>query len=454
MSQADDFTFPRNFKRRYPVAVRGEGVYLFDAQGKKYLDACGGAAVVTIGHGVPEIIDAITQQARQLSYVHSSQFTSWAAAELAEVLAQKFPGPRQHARVHFTSGGSEATETAIKIARAYWLARGEPQRYKIISRWVSYHGSTLGALGASGNKVRRQAFSPLLPAAMEHISACFCYRCPLGLEFPACALACAEELESAIQKAGAENVAAFIFEPVVGASSGAVPPEGYLRRIREICDAHGILLIADEVMTGAGRTGKYFSVEHWGVVPDMILLAKGLASGYAPLGAVLAAEKIWRAIEAGPGSLDHGFTYQAHPPTLAAGLAVQRYLEKHNLLERARQRGEYLSKKLDALRALPCVGDVRGKGLLQTVEFVANKNTKAPFAKEFNFNFRLFENLQARGVMVYPMRGTVEGGAGDHVLIAPPFVIEEAQIDFLVEQLTLAIAEVARAAQAAGAGGS
>jgi adenosylmethionine-8-amino-7-oxononanoate aminotransferase len=453
MNLSDEYTFQRNFKRRYPVAVRGEGVYLYDENGKGYLDACGGAAVVSVGHGVPEIIDAITQQARQLSYVHSSQFASPVGAELAAVLAAKFPGAKQHARVHYTSGGSEAAETAIKISRAYWLARGETQRYKIISRWGSYHGTTLGALSASGNKVRRQAFAPLLPAAMEHISACFCYRCPLGLEFPACALACADELEQAILKTGKETVAAFICEPVVGASSGAVPPDGYLRRIREICNAHGILLIADEVMSGAGRTGKYFAVEHWDVVPDMILLAKGLASGYAPLGAVLAGEKIWRAIEAGPGSLDHGFTYQAHPPSLAAGLAVQRYLEKHNLVERSRQRGEYLAKKLAGLRALPCVGDVRGKGMLQTVEFVADQATKRPFTKEFNFNFHLFENLQARGVMVYPMRGTVEGG-GDHVLIAPPFVIEEAQIDFLAEQMAQAIEEVQRAAVAAGAGGN
>jgi adenosylmethionine-8-amino-7-oxononanoate aminotransferase len=453
MNLSDEYTFQRNFKRRYPVAVRGEGVFLYDDNGKRYLDACGGAAVVSVGHGVPEILDAIAQQARQLSYVHSSQFATSVGAELAAVLAAKFPGAKQHARVHYTSGGSEAAETAIKISRAYWLARGETQRYKIISRWGSYHGTTLGALSASGNKVRRQAFAPLLPAAMEHISACFCYRCPLGLEFPACALACADELEQAILKTGKETVAAFICEPVVGASSGAVPPDGYLRRIREICDAHGILLIADEVMSGAGRTGKYFAVEHWDVVPDMILLAKGLASGYAPLGAVLAGEKIWRAIEAGPGSLDHGFTYQAHPPSLAAGLAVQRYLEKHNLVERSRQRGEYLAKKLAGLRALPCVGDVRGKGMLQTVEFVADQATKRPFTKEFNFNFRLFENLQARGVMVYPMRGTVEGG-GDHVLIAPPFVIEEAQIDFLAEQMAQAIEEVQRAAVAVGAGGN
>jgi len=444
MSRAPDFTFLRNFRRQYRYAARGEGVYLFDEHGKRYLDACGGAAVVSIGHGVPEIIEAVAAQARQLSYVHSSQFLTPVGAELAAALAAKFPGPAQEPRVHFCSGGSEAAETAIKIARAYWLARGEPQRYKVISRWVSYHGTTLGALSASGNRIRRQAFAPLLPAAMEHISACFCYRCPLGLEYPACELACARELEDAIVKAGKETVAAFIFEPIVGASSGAVPPEGYLRMIQEICQRHGILLIADEVMTGAGRTGKYFAVEHWGVVPDMILAGKGLASGYAPLGAVLVGEKVWRSIQSGLGSLDHGFTYQGHPPSLAAGLAVQHYLEKHGLLERARQRGEYLARRLERLRGLPGVGDVRGKGLLQTVEFVADKMTKKPFPIEFNFSFRLFENLQARGVLVYPMHGTVEGGAGDHVLLAPPFIVEEAQLDILVAQLEQALAEIHR----------
>jgi adenosylmethionine-8-amino-7-oxononanoate aminotransferase len=447
MSRPPDLTFLRNFRRHYPYAVRGEGVYLFDESGKRYLDACGGAAVVTIGHGVPEVLEAIAAQARQLSYVHSSQFLTPVGAELASTLAEKFPDKSQTVRVHFTSGGSEATETAIKIARAYWLARGEPRRHKIISRWISYHGTTLGALSASGNKVRRQAFAPLLPSAMEHISACFCYRCPLGLEYPSCELACARELEHAIAHAESGAVAAFICEPIVGASSGAVPPEGYLGTIREICDARDILMIADEVMTGAGRTGKYFAVEHWGVAPDMILLAKGLSSGYAPLGAVLVGEKVWRAIESNLGSLDHGFTYQAHPPSLAAGLAVQRYLEKNDLVDRARRRGEYLAARLQSLRKLPCVGDVRGKGLLQTVEFVADKTTKQPFPKDFNFNFRLYENMQARGVMVYPMRGTVEGGAGDHVLVAPPFTIEEGQIDFLVAQLEQAILEVGRMAR-------
>lgn len=438
---SQDSLFPRSFKARYPVAARGEGVYLFDEQGKRYLDACGGAAVVTIGHGVREVAEQIAETIARLPYVHSSQFQTQVGAELAELLARRFPDPSQHARVHFTSGGSEATETAIKIVRQYWISRGEPQRYKIISRWQSYHGATLGALSLSGNQRRRKPYEAILPE-MGHICACFCYRCPLKLEFPACELACARELEEAIQQAGPETVAGFIFEPVVGASAGAVPPEGYLRLVREICDRYGILLIADEVMTGAGRTGRYFAVEHWGVAPDIILAAKGLSSGYAPLGAVLAGENVWRAIERGTSTLEHGFTYQCHPPAMAAGLAVQRYIEKHNLVERSRERGEYFARRLERLRALECVGDVRGKGLLQTVEFVADKKTRVPFPPETNFAPRLFEALRERGVLVYPMRGTVDGAAGDHVLLAPPFVISEAELDFVVEQLAAALAEM------------
>jgi adenosylmethionine-8-amino-7-oxononanoate aminotransferase len=438
-----DAIFPRSFARQYLVAARGEGVFIEDEEGKRYLDACGGAAVVTIGHGVREVADKIGEYARRLPYVHSSQFYTSVALELAEYLRATFPGVPQRARVHFTSGGSEATETAIKIVRQYWLARGQPQRYKILSRWQGYHGATLGALALSGNPRRRQPYTPLLPE-IDHISACFCYRCPLGLEYPTCELACARELEEAIANAGKDSVAGFILEPIVGATSGAVPPEGYLRTVREICDRHGLLLIADEVMTGLGRTGKYYAVEHWNVVPDIILLGKGLSSGYAPLGAVLVGERVWRAIQSGAGTLEHGFTYQGHPPSVAAGLAVQRYIEKHNLIERARQQGAYLAQRLEQLRVLPCVGDIRGKGLLQTIEFVANRATRTACAPEQRFSEHLFEALRDRGVLVYPMRGTVDGVSGDHILLAPPFIIEEKHIDLLVDEIEHALAQVTR----------
>lgn len=396
---------------------------------------------MNIGHGVSEIVESVCRQASLLAYAHSSQFHTRVGEELAEAVSAKFPGPAQSARVHFTSGGSEATETAVKIVRQYWISRGEPQRYKVLSRWHGYHGATLGALALSGNRRRREAYSPLLPP-VDHVSACYCYRCPLGLEFPACSLACARELEEVIERAGRDTVAAFILEPIVGATSGAVPPEGYLQLVREICDRYGILLIADEIMTGAGRTGTYFAVEHWNVIPDLILLGKGLSSGYMPLGAVLVAEKVWRAIESGSGTLDHGFTYQGHPPSLAAGLAVERYLERHHLVERARDRGEYLARSLESLRELPCVGDVRGKGLLETVEFVSDHRTRRPFPPEWRFADRLFERLREQGVLVYPMRGTADGVAGDHILIAPPFIIEEEQIDWLVRKLREAIGQL------------
>jgi adenosylmethionine-8-amino-7-oxononanoate aminotransferase len=436
--------FPRSFKGSYPLAVRGEGTYLYDETGKKYLDACGGAAVVTIGYGVSEVVENILEMTRQLPYVHSSQFYTRTGVELAELLRARFPAAGGNALVHFTSGGSEATETAIKIVRQYWLSRGQPGRHKMFSRWQSYHGATLGALALSGNLRRRESYRPLLPE-VGHISACFCYRCPLKLEYPSCELACAEELEAAIADAGEKAGAAFILEPVVGATSGAVPPEGYLRTIREICDRHDILLIADEILTGAGRTGRYLAVEHWNIVPDIILLGKGLSSGYAPLGAVLVAEKVWKTIERGTGTLEHGFTYQGHPPSMAAGLAVQRYLEKHHLVDRARKRGKYLAQELQSLRKLECVGDVRGKGLLQTVEFVRDRERRTPFPAEYCFVERLSASLLERGVLVYPMRGTADGVSGEHIMLAPPFVIEQAQIDLLVRELGEAIAATSAA---------
>jgi adenosylmethionine-8-amino-7-oxononanoate aminotransferase len=416
-------------------------VYVFDDQGNRYLDACGGAAVVSIGHGVAEIVETIAEAGRRLSYVHSSAFHTEAAHELAATLAARFPGGSQSARVHFTSGGSEATETAIKIVRQYWLSRGEEKRDKIISRWQSYHGCTLGALSLSGNQRRRKPYESLLPPT-EHISACFCYRCPLELQYPSCRLACAHELEETIARIGPESVAAFILEPVVGATTGAVPPDDYLPVIREICDRHGVLLVADEVLTGSGRTGTYFAMEHWNVVPDIILLGKGLSSGYAPLGAVLAGENVWKAIQSAGGRLEHGFTYQEHPPSLAAGLAVQRYLDRHDLVQCARVRGEYFGKQLLCLQQLPHVGNVRGKGLLQTVELVAEAKSRTPFPIEIGFVERVFEELRGRGVLVYPMRGTADGTAGEHIMLAPPFVISEEEVDTIVDSIKAVLSDL------------
>jgi adenosylmethionine-8-amino-7-oxononanoate aminotransferase len=427
-----DAIFPRNFSEEYPFADRAEGVYLYDSTGKRYLDACGGAAVVTIGHGVREVVEAISLQAETLAYCHSSQFHTRVEAELAQLLAERFPGPPQRVRVHFTSGGSESTETAIKIVRQYWLARKQPHRRGLVSRWHGYHGTTLGALAVSGNRKRREDYQELL-ADVVHISPCFCYHCWLHKQFPGCELACANELDSAISEFGKDEVGAFFFEPVVGATSGADPAPGYLQRIDDICKARDVLLIADEIMTGAGRTGKYFAVEHWDVVPDLILLGKGLSSGYAPLGAVLVSEKVWRTIADASLILQHGFTYQAHPPSLAAGLAVQRFLLGHDLVERARDTGEYLASKLETLRSRQCIGDIRGKGLLQVIEFVQDRDNRVPFPPHLNIAKRIFAELRSQGVLVYPGQGTADGVVGDHILIAPPFTIEKTDVDRLVD---------------------
>jgi adenosylmethionine-8-amino-7-oxononanoate aminotransferase len=438
MNQEISAFYPWSFSRHSPVAVRSDGVYIYDETGKRYLDASGGAVAVSIGHSVGTVVDDICRSLSELSYVHTSHFRTRAGDSLAAFLAERFPGPAQSPMVLFTSGGSEATETAIKLIRQYWLCRKQPGRWKIISRWHGYHGATLGALGVSGNRRRREPYIDLLPAS-RHISTCFCFHCPLALRFPSCELACAHELDRAIVEAGPDTVAGFILEPIVGATSGAVPPEGYVHTIREICDRHGIPLITDEIMTGSGRTGRYFAVEHWGVTPDIILMGKGLSSGYSPLGAVLVAEHIWRPIQEAAVSLRHSFTYQAHPSSMAAGLAVQKHLADNNLMKRAATKGRYLGERLMSLKQIPCVADVRGIGLLWTIEFLADAEKGIPFRPEWQFSERVFEALRDRGVMVYPGRGTIDGIYGDHILIAPPFIIENSQIDELVNKLEVSI---------------
>src|SRR5580693_2388942 len=331
----DEAVFPRNFLKKYPRAVRGEGCFVYTDDGRRFLDASGGAAVVTIGHGVESVGRAMAEQATRLAYVHSSQYHSAVVEKLAERILSLAPrGMQSGGRVYFTSGGSEATETALKLARQYWIERGEKKRYRVISRKQSYHGSTLGALSASGNVKRREPFAPLL-SEWGHIEPCYCYRCPFGLKYPECNVECADALDRLLSSEGAGDVAAFIFEPVVGATLGAVvPPPGYVERIAEICERHGIALIADEIMSGMGRTGKPFAVQHWDVEPDIILVGKGIASGYAPLGAVLVAPHVVEAFENGSGAFQHGFTYQAHPVATAAGNAVLDCIESRALFDR------------------------------------------------------------------------------------------------------------------------
>ena len=436
--------FPRSFRREYLEAVRGEGCYVFDSHGRKYLDAAGSAAVVSIGHGVAEVGRAMARQAAELEFAHTSQFHTAIAERLAarlRVLAP--PAFREAGRVWFTSGGSEATETAIKLARQYWVERGQPSRTRIVSRWQSYHGSTLGALALSGNLRRRAIYAPLLPE-WGHIAPCYCYRCPLGLTFPDCRVACADELEKLLTDVGPQSVAAFIFEPVVGATLGAVaPPDGYLQRIAEIARRHGILLIADEVMTGMGRTGKNFAVEHWGITPDLILVGKGVASGYAPLGAVLVAPHVAEAIRHGSGAFEHGFTFQAHPLAMAAGLAVLDYIAQHHLFDRVLSAGRELLAALEPLRQHPNVGDIRGLGLLLGIEFVKDRASREPFPRSAGFAERVRQAAMEEGVTTYPIQGCADGERGDHILLAPPFTISADETRFLARALEAALARAA-----------
>jgi len=440
--------FRRSFSRDFPVAVRGEGVHVWDAAGKKYLDLAGSAAVNLIGHGVPEIAAAIAEQAEKLEFVHTSQFTTAVAEEYAEELLA-FAGKHfEGGAVYFTCGGSESVETALKLARQYQVEADQSRRHQIVSRHQSYHGSTLGALSVSGNKRRREIYLPMV-REFPHIGIPYCYRCAFDCTDGCrnCGQQYAAELKSAIEATGGE-AAAFIFEPVSGATLGAVtPPPGYLQSIAEICRESGILLIADEVMTGMGRTGRNFAVDHSDVQPDILVTAKGLSSGYAPLGAVIASKKVVDSIAQGSGAFLHGFTYNAHPLSLAAGRAVLGYLQQKKLVEaadssRPGSTAAIFRASLENLRQEKCVGDVRGLGLLWTIEFVADKTTKCPFPPAQNFSTRVGSAALRRGLLVYPMQGSVDGNAGDHILLAPPAVITQDQISWSVEQLSAAIAEV------------
>jgi adenosylmethionine-8-amino-7-oxononanoate aminotransferase len=435
--------FPRSFRRSYPTAISGQGCWIVDKSGRRFLDAAGQAAVVSIGHGVRAVARSMAEQASQLAFAHTTQFHSEAAERLATRLLALAPvNFHSGGRVYFTSGGSEATETAIKLARQYHLERGEPQRYRVISRRQSYHGSTLGAMTVSGNAARRAPYQPLL-AEWGHVAPCFCYHCPFDKEFPDCATACADDLNTFLEQNDPQSVAAFIFEPVVGATLGAaVPPDGYVQRIAEICRRHKILLIADEVMSGMGRTGRPFGVQHWNVEPDLILVGKGIASGYAPLGAVLIAPHVTAAFEQRSGAFQHGFTYQAHPVATAAGNAVLDYIESHKLFERVPPASQNLRTALELLLSHPNVGEIRGLGLLLSIEFVKDKSTREPFPREENVADRIGQAAFDENVLVYPTQGCVDGHRGDHILLAPPFVINAQESDQIGSALRSALQKV------------
>ncbi len=437
-----DNVFYRNSRKSYPTAVRGQGIYIYDSTGKRYIDGSAGAAVVGIGHGVKEITEAMVRQAEKISFAHGSQFTSEASIELASKLTRL--APEGMTRVYFLSGGSEAVETAVKLARQYQVERGKPEKYKVISRWTSYHGNTLGALALSGHSGRRRLYFPLM-LHTPHIAPAYCYRCPFGLQPEACSLECAADLEKTIRYEGPESVSAFIAEPMVGATAGAlVPRDGYFQKIREICDRHDVLFISDEVMTGLGRTGKNFGIDHWEVKPDMIVAAKGLSSGYTPMGAVIVKEEIHRVIREGSGAFVHGHTYSQNPLSGAIGCAVVDYLVKHDLISRSAEMGKYFHRALKSLERHSFVGDVRGKGLFAGIEFVKDKKTKEPFDAQLRLNGIVGNRAFEKGLITYPGGGGVDGIRGDHLLLAPPFIITEEQIDDLVGILDQTLTEVGK----------
>jgi adenosylmethionine-8-amino-7-oxononanoate aminotransferase len=434
--------FPRNFKKTFPTAVRGEGSWVFASDGQKYLDASGQAAVVSIGHGVQAVANAMAAQASQIAFAHTTQFHSASAEKLAERLLALAPPNFANGRVYFTSGGSEATETAIKLARQFYLESGAAEKFRVVSRRQSYHGSTLGAMSVSGNVARRAPYQLLLPE-WGHIAPCFCFHCPFDKTFPGCKIACAEDLDSFLAANDAATVSAFIFEPVVGATLGAAaPPDGYAQRVAEICRERGILLIADEIMTGMGRTGKSFAVQHWNLEPDLILVGKGVASGYAPLGAVLISGRVAEAFAKGSGAFQHGFTYQAHPVATAAGNAVLDVLEKQNLFARVEHVSKQLREPLAPLSAHSNVGEIRGLGLLLGVEFVKNKSTREPFSKEQNIAEKIRQAMLQKNVLTYPTQGCVDGLRGDHILLAPPFILAGEESKLIAEAFQFALEHV------------
>ncbi|MGE5484962.1 MAG: aspartate aminotransferase family protein [Ignavibacteriales bacterium] len=438
----DANVFFRNVKQVYPVLVRGEGVYLWDRDGNRYIDGCAGALVANIGHGVAEIGRAMAVQAERLSFAHGSRFTSPAQIGLARRMAEMAPGDLD--KVYLISGGSEATESALKLARQYHLEKGKnPGKYKVIARWHSYHGNTIGALSMSGHVPRRRKYQPFL-CDFPHIPAAYCYRCAYGLAHPGCGLRCATALEEAIKMEGPENVSAFIAEPVVGAAAGAlVPPPDYFRVIREICDRYEVLFIADEVMCGMGRTGKHFAIEHWGVVPDILVCAKGMGAGYTPLGAMIVRTVIWDAFVSGSGRFTHGYTYGGNPVSAAAGCAVIDYMRERGVVENAEKMGKYLGSRLQSLRSNPIVGDVRGIGLMWGVEIVKDKATRRPFPVSLGAAEKVTRHCMKRGVVVYPGTGCEDGQNGDQFLVGPPLTIREHEVDELVQGLEAGLADAA-----------
>ena len=436
--------FYRNLRHPLDQIVRGEGVYIFDAKGRRYLDAVGGTSVVSIGHGVKEIYEAVGREAANITYAFNGHFTTRWQEELAEAILSVAPAEMR--KVYFMCSGSEANETAVKMARQYHLHRGRPRKHKIIARWQGYHGVTLGMLALSGRPSWREPFDPYL-MAVPRISPPYCYRCPYGMTYPDCAVACADELERCILQEGPDTVAAFIAEPVIGTSvTGVVPVPEYYKKVREICDRHDVLFIADEVLCGYGRTGYPFAIQAWGVSPDIVTMGKAISSGYAPLSATVASAQVVDAFaRSASGEFTHGSTHSGNAMSCFIGLQVHNYMRAHNLFARPGQIGGYLHERLTGLAAKhTIVGDTRGRGLLAGVEFVAERKSHRPWPAEARVTERIVAGARRRGVMLIPGIGDANyGKGGDHIQITPPYVISEAEVDVIVDVLDEVIGEVA-----------
>ncbi|WP_276511844.1 aspartate aminotransferase family protein [Pseudalkalibacillus hwajinpoensis] len=425
----------------YAFISHGKGIYLYDEDGHAFIDGCSGAVTANIGHAVPEIKEAMVKQADQVSFVYRSQFTSSSAELLAERLCRNAPGDLDW--VFFVNSGSEALETALKIAVQYWQELGRPTKNRIISRWMSYHGITMGALSMSGHVIRRSRFSAMLEHYPE-LSPPYCYRCSYNEHCPNCSKHYALEFEKTIQRLGAETIAAFVCEPIIGAAGGAVvPPDSYFKEMKAVCERYDILFIADEVMTGVGRTGKMYAMEHWGVAPDILALGKGMSAGYTPMAATLVSDRIILEIERGSKVVLSGHTFSANPLSSAICLAVLDYIEENNLVKNAEEKGDLLLNGLKELQSIyPFIGDVRGKGLLTAIEFVQDQLTKEPFLLQNEVTNRFIRKCYDSGLLVYTAAGGLNGIAGDAVIVAPPLIIQENEVHLLLNKLNQALAEL------------
>ena len=440
--------FPRSFKANYLKAARGEGIYIYDEDGKKYIDGCSGALVSNLGHNVPEVIDAIAAQCGKIEFAHPSRWSLGIVEEAAAAVAELAPEGLDN--VWFVSGGSEAVESAIKLARQYYYERDgvSSGRHLTIGRWNSFHGNTITTMAVGGSMARRNVYLPVFTESPK-IESTYCYRCPFELKYPSCGLRCARQLEEEIRRIGSQYITSFIAEPIVGSTVGAlVPPDEYWPMIREICDRYDVLLIADEVMSGCGRTGKNFAVDHWGVAPDIIVTAKGLAAGYVPTGCIIVKDRVVDPLKNGSGAFMHGHTYNGNPVSAAATVAVMKYIKEHKVIENVEKVGAFFGEGLRKIASEnPIVGEARGKGLMWGMELVRDKETRAPFPKDAGASGVATRECIAQGLIIYPGGGMIDGIEGDNFLIAPPLVTTREEAEDILSRLSNGLEATAKKLQ-------